>query len=1079
MTDFATLAIKVTSEGAVKTQSDLRGVQNQATKTEKAVQRLHGMMSHLKNLLALGIGVQGMHSFIQMSDTVKSLNAQVKFVTKSVEEYNAANRELFEIAQRTRSSLEATTTLYTRSARALQEYGYSQQRILTFTETLNKAMVVGGVGAQEQASALFQLSQALGSGRLQGDEFRSISEAAPIILDVVAQYMGKTRAEIKALSSEGKITSQVLFEAITGASQNISRQFEKMPVTFGQAMQQMRNQALKFVDEFESSTGIFGAFSESVSFLAQNFDYLAVVMSAVAVGHLVKFVNKVALATLGNQKLAMSTVQAAQATRNKYAAELQLAQAEMRSLSATMQLAQSERTRYLLRQQMAVQSQRIISLHNAEAISAQQLAVAQRSASMAGRLARGAMGVLGGPVGVVTTLLFAGAGALYEWYDKAQQAREEALRYAENLNITTESLQKMSSVELSVTQDKLTRSIREQVDQLKSLRGEYEKLIQASKSPVDMEVMMASGGFYSFRKSQEEMNETLEQARAKALEVEQAEKQLAVSRDKLAQVSGYANDIERQLNETLETQGVTIQGVPPQLQRLSDSMREAGVWGSDVIPQFLAVTQAILGIGDAALSTSDNVKNLIGEKAQDIIDRSKRQMAIANATDSKQKAKLKAEDFVANMKGELTQYELEAIKAQKEMEYLAQAALGTKGGRHVAGGSTDRYADMYNDYTSKLGELKADTVSIAQYGGASLYKAYDQLMEKLKTDRETFKNMTSSQIEALKKLSQEIDNANMAKQVALYRSDKSEELEQMRFEISLIGMTASEQEKLNFERKIDNEIKKLSIGMTDEYIRKLHEEGEQIKKIRDELQGMKEVKKSDPLAGLNEGVNRFKEEATNVMGNVSDMTLRAFDGMTDALTRFVLTGTADFKSFAQSVINDITKMIIKMMIFQTIKSAGTAMGFDMSWLGGKSGGGYVYSSGGLVGFDEGGFTGLGGKYQPAGIVHKGEYVLTKEATSRLGVDYLDYLNYQSRSKPKGFAHGGGVGLPTRHLMTGRSNVSVKVINNGEPVTANVDSKQTSNGLEISVELVKMMSEIADKAANKVIQNNFRSGGAFA
>lgn len=75
-------------------------------------------------------------------------------------------------------------------------------------------MIVGGVGAQEQASALFQLSQALGSGRLQGDEFRTIAESAPIILDVVAEYMGKSRAEVKKLAGDGKLTSQVLFEAI-------------------------------------------------------------------------------------------------------------------------------------------------------------------------------------------------------------------------------------------------------------------------------------------------------------------------------------------------------------------------------------------------------------------------------------------------------------------------------------------------------------------------------------------------------------------------------------------------------------------------------------------------------------------------------------------------------------------------------------------------------------------------------------------------------------------------------------------------------------------------------------------------
>ncbi|SUB33625.1 Phage-related minor tail protein [[Pasteurella] mairii] len=81
---------------------------------------------------------------------------------------------------------------------------------------------------------------------------------------------------------------------------------------------------------------------------------------------------------------------------------------------------------------------------------------------------------------------------------------------------------------------------------------------------------------------------------------------------------------------------------------------------------------------------------------------------------------------------------------------------------------------------------------------------------------------------------------------------------------------------------------------------------------------MKEVKKSDPLAGLNEGFNHFKDEATNVIENVSDMTLRAFDGMTDALTRFVLTGKAGFKDFAVSVINQYVCFI--MLAFEKEKS---------------------------------------------------------------------------------------------------------------------------------------------------------------
>ncbi|MDO9735150.1 tape measure protein, partial [Glaesserella parasuis] len=155
-----------------------------------------------------------------------------------------------------KTDVEATTSLYTRSARALKDYGYAQKDILQFTETMNKAMAVGGVSAEAQASALFQLSQALGSGQLQGDEFKTIAESAPIILDVLAEYMGKSRAEVKKLASEGQLTSKLIFDAFNGSTEKINQKFEQMPISFGGAMQQMENAFMKFVDEQNRTLGI-------------------------------------------------------------------------------------------------------------------------------------------------------------------------------------------------------------------------------------------------------------------------------------------------------------------------------------------------------------------------------------------------------------------------------------------------------------------------------------------------------------------------------------------------------------------------------------------------------------------------------------------------------------------------------------------------------------------------------------------------------------------------------------------------------------------------------------------------------
>lgn len=481
MTDFATLGIKITSTGAAKAENELGRLERQSVKVDKSIESVIKTIDKLRNYMTLGFLGVGINQLLQMSDKMKTLATQVRFVTQTTAEYERVQQSLFEISQQTRASLEATTTIYTRTSRALRDYGYSQQQVLTFTETLNKAMAVGGVGAQEQATALFQLSQALGSGRLQGDEFRTIAEAAPIILDVVAEYMGKSRAEIKKLAGEGVITSKVIFEAISGANKKISQQFEGMPITFGQAMQQMENAVLKFVDEMLNGSGVTNGLAEAVSFLAKNFNYLVIVMGSVAAGHLAKLANNALLSALNTQKQAVAALQAAQAVKVQTSAELQLARVQMNSLASSLKLAQSETTRKTIRAQMVAQSERIIALTNAETAATQRLATAQKAASLGGRLAGGVLGLLGGPVGIVTTALIAGAGAFYEWYSNAQQAKQEALDYANNLDIANNKLKEMSLLELQVAKDKLSTTIDEQKKKVKELEGAISSLKEKAK----------------------------------------------------------------------------------------------------------------------------------------------------------------------------------------------------------------------------------------------------------------------------------------------------------------------------------------------------------------------------------------------------------------------------------------------------------------------------------------------------------------------------------------------------------------------------------------------------------------------
>lgn len=184
--------------------------------------------------------------------------------------------------------------------------------------------------------------------------------------------------------------------------------------------------------------------------------------------------------------------------------------------------------------------------------------------------------------------------------------------------------------------------------------------------------------------------------------------------------------------------------------------------------------------------------------------------------------------------------------------------------------------------------------------------------------------------------------------------------------------------------------------------------------------------------------------------------------MTDSLNTFVMTGKADFRSLAQSILSDINKMIIKMMIFQSIKMAGKAMGFDMSFMGN-------------IGFATGGYTGDGGKYTPAGIVHRGEYVITKEATSRLGLDYLNYLNYGKR----GFATGGGVGVPREPSIKGNYGNAAHQ-NNDISININIDSNGKA---EITAEQKaaqgKELANAIQANVLEVLKKQRRPGGLLA
>nr|DAR70904.1 MAG TPA: Tail tape measure [Caudoviricetes sp.] len=261
----------------------VRELNAELSKTGDKAAEAAGGLGKIGTVLAGFATLSFAKSLLDTADAMQSINSQVRQVTSSETEYLAVQRQLLDVANNTRASLESTSSLYVSTSRALKDYGYTQQEILTFTEATNNAMTIGGVQAEQQAAALLQLSQALGSGVLQGDEFKSIAEAAPILLDTIAEYMGKSRAEIKKLGSEGELTADVLFKAISGASEKFGEQAAKMPMTMGQALTVFQNNWQSMISRLLNDSGAMSGIASIIKMIADNLNLVVPIMAGFAV----------------------------------------------------------------------------------------------------------------------------------------------------------------------------------------------------------------------------------------------------------------------------------------------------------------------------------------------------------------------------------------------------------------------------------------------------------------------------------------------------------------------------------------------------------------------------------------------------------------------------------------------------------------------------------------------------------------------------------------------------------------------------------------------------------------------------
>ena len=213
------------------------------------------------------------------------------------------------------------------------------------------------------------------------------------------------------------------------------------------------------------------------------------------------------------------------------------------------------------------------------------------------------------------------------------------------------------------------------------------------------------------------------------------------------------------------------------------------------------------------------------------------------------------------------------------------------------------------------------------------------------------------------------------------------------FELSLTGKTADEIDRLRLAREYDLKIQQaIADGASPEIVDGLRQQQEAAEKARKEFQLLRQAQSDDWMAGINDGFVRYADSFKGMREEMADGVEQSLGKMSDALGTFVATGKLDFREFTVSVLQDLSKMLIKMAILNAMKSA----------FGGYAAGGVV---GGLKSLAVGGYTGDGGKYEPAGIVHRGEVVFSQADVRRFGG-----VHKVEAARLRGYADGGVVGM---------------------------------------------------------------------
>ncbi|HBQ5110489.1 tape measure protein [Klebsiella pneumoniae] len=735
----------LTSQQRVNQRLDL--MERGFDKTSRSIDTTERSMSSLSRVAVALTTALSVQQVAEYADAWATVNNKLSNSLRPSEQLADVTERVFNITQQTRSSLDATASLYARLERATRQYGTSAGDLAKLTTIINQGFVVSGATAQEAENAIIQLSQGLASGALRGEEFNSVNEQGNRLIVALADSMGVSIGQMRNMAAQGKLTTDVVVNGLLSQGSVIGAEFANTTTTISQALQVAGNNITKFFGE--NSTVKTGAaiFSDAVVTISENIGGLSALLTGVAAILGSRYVGALTMATAAKIKavaasrtLSAEESLAAQAAANKAAADLRAAAVAKERALDEIRLAEMMRLTAISETNAAAAEQRlsVARIAAAGAVDNYNRALAanraaQLALSSGASLATRALGLIGGPAGAA---MLAASAILY-FSQRAKEARNDANALADSVNELSSKFQTMSHTELAATIGKLSQSLPELSDAVSDAQKEFNDATSAVQRQ-QREIANWGTNTTRGRQAAEALGGAQDNLAIATLELEKAQ-------NRLSQTQNAINIGRATLNGTMK-QGIDL---------LRRDGQEAGI---------AAGMMSKLGdmINFAAKAKDKfNSSSLMVERPKDVqeyLDKLQDQVTLQSELNDRKRAQLRAEQDIRKLGGSEADVNLARDRAAAEFD-AQQAQQNNKKATKEAESEAKKLANQQESVAQKLANLKQQSELAA---GSTQELSREQAV--LQAQQSLGKGATQEQIALAGKYRGEIwDTANALK----------------------------------------------------------------------------------------------------------------------------------------------------------------------------------------------------------------------------------------------------------------------------------------------------------------------------